>query len=170
MIGCLVVLREVWLCFVKLLKEHGCMGSVGTVDCATSAPRLSSPRSCHPRVLCPDAAPLLLAMLSAASSSCCCCCRCIPHTDRLEQSHLSELVDFAPTGELQTIRTVVCSMFKCENALVSLFFDRRVFIIDGTGVFSVSIVCKNWGYNMVGRTRPDQQRANSLSIHLTDSV
>jgi hypothetical protein len=29
-------------------------------------------------------------------------------------------------------------MFHVNNALVSLFFDRRVFIIDGTGAFSVS--------------------------------
>jgi hypothetical protein len=29
-------------------------------------------------------------------------------------------------------------MFGVANALVSLFFDRRVYIIDGTGKFSVS--------------------------------
>jgi hypothetical protein len=29
-------------------------------------------------------------------------------------------------------------MFHVNNALVSLFFDRRVYIIDGTGAFAVS--------------------------------
>lgn len=57
---------------------------------------------------------------------------------RLEQSHLSELLDFAPKEELQNILALVCNMFSVENALVSLFFDRRVYIIDGTGAFTVS--------------------------------
>lgn len=57
---------------------------------------------------------------------------------RLEDSHLGELVEFAPKDELQNILSLVCNMFQVENALVSLFFDRRVYIIDGTGAFAVS--------------------------------
>jgi hypothetical protein len=55
-------------------------------------------------------------------------------------SVLGELLDeFAPRDELHNILSLVCNMFSVQNALVSLFFDRRVYIIDGTGVFAVSI-------------------------------
>lgn len=56
---------------------------------------------------------------------------------RLEQCHLGELLEFAPKDELSNILRLVCNMFRVKNALVSLFFDRSVYIIDGTGVFQV---------------------------------
>ena len=76
----------------------------------------------------------------------------LPLLCRLEQSHLGELLDFAPKDELQNILALVCNMFSVKYALVSLFFDRRVYIIDGTGVFTVSmwaiyVVCC---YNQLG--------------------
>jgi hypothetical protein len=61
------------------------------------------------------------------------CSRCC----RLEQCHLGELLEFAPKDELSNILRLVCNMFRVKNALVSLFFDRNVYIIDGTGVFQV---------------------------------
>lgn len=62
---------------------------------------------------------------------CCCCCR-------IGESHLGELLEYAPRDELQSILALVCNMFHVNNALVALFFDRRVYIIDGTGAFAVS--------------------------------
>jgi hypothetical protein len=81
-----------------------------------------------------------------------CCCRL---------SVLGELLnEFAPRDELHNILSLVCNMFSVQNALVSLFFDRRVYIIDGTGVFSVSmraLVVAGHGRG-AGRTRSSAQQ------------
>lgn len=55
--------------------------------------------------------------------------------DRLQVSQIPQLLDVAPKEELQSILQLLCSMFHTQNALISLFADRRIYLINCTGVF-----------------------------------
>ncbi|WIA09457.1 hypothetical protein OEZ85_008858 [Tetradesmus obliquus] len=55
--------------------------------------------------------------------------------DRLQVSQIPELLDAAPKEELQSILQLLCSMFHTQNALISLFADRRIYLVNCTGVF-----------------------------------
>jgi hypothetical protein len=62
---------------------------------------------------------------------CCCCCR----LEVAEQ--ISELLDAAPKKELENILSLVCSIFGVGNALIALFGDRRIYILNTIGGFKV---------------------------------
>jgi ferredoxin-like protein FixX len=64
----------------------------------------------------------------------CCPANCY---SRLQVSQIPELLDAAPREELQSILQLLCSMFNTKNGLISLFADRRIYIINGTGMFQV---------------------------------
>jgi hypothetical protein len=103
-----------------------------------------------------------------------CCCRL---------SVLGELLnEFAPRDELHNILSLVCNMFSVQNALVSLFFDRRVYIIDGTGVFSVSMQAlvvagrgRGWGQDSqlsstAGRRKLTIGQASAVCLVMVNST
>jgi hypothetical protein len=52
-------------------------------------------------------------------------------------------MDAAPRAELQSILQLLCSMFHTKNSLISLFADRRIYIINGTGIFQVRYLPSN---------------------------
>jgi hypothetical protein len=58
---------------------------------------------------------------------------------RLEVAEqISELLDAAPKKELENILSLVCSIFGVGNALIALFGDRRIYILNTIGGFKVS--------------------------------
>ena len=55
--------------------------------------------------------------------------------ERLETIKALNILDAPPTKELENILNLVCNIFNTKNALIALFGDRRIFILDSVGAF-----------------------------------
>jgi hypothetical protein len=55
--------------------------------------------------------------------------------ERLETINSLSILDAPPTKELENILNLVCNIFNTKNALIALFGDRRIFILDSVGAF-----------------------------------
>lgn len=52
---------------------------------------------------------------------------------------VTKYLDAAPKKELENILQLVCNIFKVDNALIALFGDRRIYIINTVGGFKVGM-------------------------------
>lgn len=50
---------------------------------------------------------------------------------------ITKYLDAAPKKELENILQLICNIFKVENALIALFGDRRIYILNTVGGFKV---------------------------------
>lgn len=50
---------------------------------------------------------------------------------------VTKFLDAAPKKELENILHLVCNIFKVDNALIALFGDRRIYILNTVGGFKV---------------------------------
>jgi hypothetical protein len=77
---------------------------------------------------------------------------------RLEVAEqISELLDAAPKKELENILSLVCSIFGVGNALIALFGDRRIYILNTIGGFKAGDF--PWRWSFCGWTMASEQHS-----------
>uniref|UniRef100_A0A383VAX6 GAF domain-containing protein n=1 Tax=Tetradesmus obliquus TaxID=3088 RepID=A0A383VAX6_TETOB len=78
--------------------------------------------------------------------------------ERLEVAEqISELLDAAPKKELENILSLVCSIFGVGNALIALFGDRRIYILNTIGGFKAGDF--PWRWSFCGWTMASEQHS-----------